>query len=702
MSSSDLVQPHQLSRQAVIYVRQSTPHQVLTNTESQRMQRAMSEHAQRLGWSADRITVVQTDTGVTATSTAGREAYKNLLSEVALGRIGVVLSYESARLSRNCSDWYPLLDVCALKRCLIADRDGVYEPWTPNGRLLLGMKGILSEFEMHTIRGRLLAGVQNKARRGELALALPAGLVRREDGAVVKDPDLQVQEVVALVFRTFDELRSAGKVVRHFNEHGLHLPRRLRNEETVWRAATVSAVLSVLTNPAYAGAFVYGRRRSAPEAQGNWAVRPRPRRCPMNEWSIVVRDRYPAYISWETFVRIQSVLRDNYLEYERSQTRGVPRDGQALLQGLMWCGECGHKMAVKYKHTVRYLCEYLRHRRRLPVCQVLPAEPIDREVVAAFLQALAPAELDMYEGAVQARQEQWSAIEGAQERELQRLRYEVHLAQRQYQRVDPDNRLVASELERRWEVALGGLREAEEKFQRARAERDKIVPLHLSREMKAAFTSLGESLPRLWEQGSLAAAQKKSLLRCLIDKVVARRTSRDRVAVRIVWRGGAVSQLEVGIPVASLQHLSGMAEMEAEVVKLAAEGKSDQEIAALLTARGFRSPRRQTVLRNTVKEIRLRRGHRQQRKCPAPRQVAGYLTVPAITKAVGASAHWVYDRIRRGTIAAERDPASGIYLVPAPPDTLDQLRRLRSGGADSDQAAESGRVAGGDLTRGPG
>lgn len=279
MSSSELVQPHHLARQAVIYIRQSTTHQVLTNTESQRMQCAMGEHAQRLGWSPERIAVVQRDTGVTATSTAGREAYKKLLSEVALGHVGVVLSYESARLSRNCSDWYPLLDVCAVRRCLIADRDGIYEPWTPNGRLLLGMKGMLSEFEMHTIRGRLLAGVQSKARRGELALVLPTGLLRREDGAVVKDPDLQVQQAIALVFGSFGELGSAGKVVRHFNEHGLRLPRRMRNEETVWRPATVPAVLSVLSNPAYAGAFVYGRRRTPTGTAGSAAVRRRPRRC---------------------------------------------------------------------------------------------------------------------------------------------------------------------------------------------------------------------------------------------------------------------------------------------------------------------------------------------------------------------------------------------------------------------------------------
>lgn len=259
MSNSELVQAQHLGRKAIIYIRQSSGHQVLNNTESGRMQRAMKEHAQRLGWHEPQVEIVEADTGVSAATTAGRDAYKQLLSEVALGNVGVVLSYESARLSRNCSDWYPLLDRCALSGCLIADRDGVYDPATPNGRLLLGMKGILSEVELHTLRGRLLAGLLNKAQRGELALALPAGLIRLEDGRGVKDPDLEVQHRIELVFTTFIRLKSASKVVRHFQRNQLRVPKRHRNEKTVWRVATVPGIIDTLRNPAYAGAFAYGR-----------------------------------------------------------------------------------------------------------------------------------------------------------------------------------------------------------------------------------------------------------------------------------------------------------------------------------------------------------------------------------------------------------------------------------------------------------
>jgi DNA invertase Pin-like site-specific DNA recombinase len=679
MISSELIQQHHRDRRAVVYIRQSTPHQVLTNIESQRLQRAMREHVQRLGWPDERIHTVEGDTGNTATTTAGRDAYKDLLSEIALGHVGIVVSYESQRLSRNCSDWYPLLDVCALKNCLIGDRDGVYEPWTPNGRLLLGMKGILSEIEMHTIRGRLVAGVQNKARRGELALALPAGLLRREDGAVVKDPDLQVQQSIELVFTTFLELKAASKVVRAFNGHDLRIPRRHRNEETIWRAPTLASVVGILRNPAYAGAFVYGKTRTVRNLDGDRSPRPQQKPREVNEWSVIVKDRYPAYISWETFERIGATLRDNHAEYDRNKTRGIPRDGSALLHGLMYCGECGHKMVVQYKDSTRYLCNYLRAQRQLPVCQYLPADSIDRVVVEAFFQALSPAELDLYEQAMQRRRDQSSEVNAAQQRELQRLHYEAHLARRQFDRVDPDNRLVAGELERRWENALRALRDTEEKFEYARRERDKVIPMSIPRELRTAFSSLGKSLPTLWQQKTLQRTQKKALLRCLIDKVVARRKCRDCVEVRLVWRGGAVSEFDVPITVGSIRELSSFETMEKQILALEAKGISDETIARQLTDRGFRSPLGDTVLPSTVKTIRLQHGRVHRFRGPRPRRVAKHLTLPQVAQRVGVKPHWLYNLINRGIVEIERDTTTGLYLFPDRPETLDDLRRLKAG-----------------------
>jgi DNA invertase Pin-like site-specific DNA recombinase len=390
------------------------------------MQRAMREHAQKLGWDDSRIHVVEADTGISATSTAGRDAYKRLLTEVAAGHVGIVLSYESTRLSRNCTDWYPLLDLCAYNDCLIADRDGVYDPASPNGRLLLGMKGILSEIELHTLRGRLIAGVQNKAKRGELALALPAGFVRQEDGHVVKDPDLQVQQVIDIVFQTFLTVKSVYKVVRHLREQGLRIPRRHRNAETIWREPTADAVMSILQNPAYAGAFVYGKSRTVHSAVDGHACTRQKR--DISEWSIVVRDRYPSYISWETLEKIRTMLRENYAEYERNKSRGIPREGPALLQGLAYCGECGHKMVIQYRGGTRYICCAVRRQTLTPVCQHIPAAPVDQHVTAAFFEALSPIEIDLYEQAMQSRHAQRQEDRKAQERELQRLRYEVQLA----------------------------------------------------------------------------------------------------------------------------------------------------------------------------------------------------------------------------------------------------------------------------------
>jgi DNA invertase Pin-like site-specific DNA recombinase len=675
MNSSELIRDHHRQRKAVIYIRQSSGHQVLTNVESRKLQHAMRARAEQLGWAEDRIEVVEADTGVSAQSTAGRDGYKALLSQLALGLVGIVISYESARLARNCSDWYPLLDLCTVSDCLIADRDGVYDPATPNGRLLLGMKGILSEVELHTLRGRLLAGIQNKARRGDLALALPVGLTRLDDGRVVRDPDVQVQEMLALVFRLFLERKSASKVVRHLQREGLRLPRRHRNETTVWRAPCVAVVLSILKNPAYAGAFVYGKTRSV-RMPGR---RPQQRRRAQEEWSVIVKDRYPAYVSWETFEQIQALLRDNYAAYDRNKSRGVPRDGAALLHGIAYCGACGHKLVVQYKGSARYLCNYHRQQAQTAVCQYLPADPIDQRVVAAFFEALAPAELALYDHALQARRDQQAEIDRAHVRELQRLRYEVDLARRQFDRVDPDNRLVAGELERRWEAALRTLREAEARVAEARAARDKVVPIGLSRELRTAFEALGQSLPALWATSTLRRAHRKALLRCLVDKVVVHRDGRDRIQTRIVWRGGAVTEMDIPVTVGALRELTDFATMEAKVLALEAQGESDDAIARALTADGFRSPLRPAVLPSTVKAIRLKHRRIHRYEGPRPRTVVGALTLPQIARAVDVKPHWLYHLIRRGIVEIERDPATKLYLFPDRPETVEALRQLRAG-----------------------
>ena len=673
---SELITDRHLARCAVIYVRQSSPHQVLTNQESLRLQYDLRRRALSLGWRDEDVEVIDADLGLSGAAANHREGFKDLIARVTLGQVGVVLSSEVTRLTRNCSDWYPLLDLCGYKDCLIADRDGVYDPGTTNGRLLLGLKGTISEVELHTIRARLTTGLLNKAARGELALILPAGLVREAGGVVVKSPDREVQARLDLIFAIFLRVRSATKVLRVLNERGLSIPRRGRFGDTVWRAPTVPAILAVLKNPAYAGAFVYGRSRSVRTAL---AARAAQKKLPREQWRIVVKDKYPAYVSWEAFEKIQAMLHDNYAEYSRNKTLGVPREGAALLHGIVYCGACGHKMVVQYKSGSRYICNYLRQQHGVPVCQYIPTDPVDAEAVAAFLKALAPAELDAFARAIALRRTADEATLKAQAQQVERLRYRAALAERQFDQVDPDNRLVAAELERRWEETLRDLRQAEASLAAAGQDAGRVIPFVVGPDLRSAFVEVGRRLPDLWNQPALTSARKKALLRCLIDKVVIHRAVRDTIAMRIVWRGGETSEAMVPVAVGSLADLSRSREMEAEIIARARAGESDQAIAAALTAAGHRSPLRNAVLRSTVQAIRLRHGIVHKPSQSHQRRIPGCLTVSQLTAKIGVTTHWIYDRIHNGTIAITPDAQTGLYLFPDVPRTLGAFRKLKAG-----------------------
>ncbi len=675
MNTSELITPSHLARKAIIYVRQSSPHQVLTNQESLRLQYALQQRALSLGWPSEAIEIIDADLGISGSTIHQRQGFKDIVAQVTLGEVGIILSIEVQRLSRNCSDWYPLLDICAFRNCLIADRDGIYDPASPNGRLLLGLKGQLSELELHTIRSRMTAGLLNKAERGELALSLPVGLVRDVYNRVTKDPNLEVQTRLTLIFSTFLRVRSASKVLDFFNSQELALPRRDRFGDLTWKKPTVAAILSILKNPAYAGAFVYGRSRTTRTPEGKVIIK----RLPPDQWKIVVKDKYAAYIDWPTFEKIQAMLVDNYAEYDRNKSRGIPRPGAALLHGMLYCGECGHKMVVQYKGGTRYLCNYIRQQHHTPVCQNLPGDPIDRAVVDLFFQALAPLELDAYAQAIAAQQATATHIDQAHQQQIQRLQYEAALAQRQFKRVDPDNRLVAATLEHQWETALRALKQAETTYAQREAQPD--PKLDLPPELQTAFQAVGQHLPQLWAQTPpvLTRQHKKALLRCLIDKVVVHRTAPDTVQIRVVWRGGETTTQQLPVPVGSLAHLAGAAEMEQMIIELSRAGTSDEDIAAQLTARGHRSPMSTIVLPNTVKTIRLKHGIMVKRSQSHPRNIPGYLTISQLTKQVDISAHWVYDRINNGTIQVVKDAKTRLYLFPDNPETLQMFRDLKAG-----------------------
>ena len=674
MNRSELVTPQHLARKALIYIRQSSPHAAISNQESLRLQYALQQRALSLGWRPEDIEIIDADLGLTGAIAQHREGFKDLISQVTLGQAGLILSTEVTRLSRNCSDWYPLLDICGYKGCLIADGDGIYDPGTPNGRLLLGLKGQLSELELHTIRARMTAGLLNKAQRGDLALQLPTGLLRRDDGQVIKEPNLEVQERLDLIFTTFLQRRTASKVLRFFNDHELLIPRRDRFGDLVWKKPSIAAILDILQNPAYAGAFVYGRSRTTRDPSGKVTTK----RLPMDEWRICVKDKYPAYISWETYEKIQAMLQDNYAEYDRNKTRGVPRPGSALLHGIVYCGECGHKMVVQYKGGTCYLCNYLNQQYRVPVCQNIPGDPIDARVVEAFFQAMSPIELDAYERALAIQQETGEKIELAHRQQLQRLQYEAELAWRQFNRVDPDNRLVAAELEKRWEAALRAFRQEEETHAQQPPTPEPLLSLPPA--LKEAFIAIGQKLPQVWHQEVLTRETKKALLRCLIDKVVIHRPVPHSVQTRIVWRGGDVTTLEIPVTVGSFADLPLAEEMEQIILDLSRQGKTDEEIAEYLTDLGHRSPMQTDhVLPNTVKCLRLKHGVFQKRSQSHPRHVEGYLTIPEIARRLDISPHWVYDRINNGRIQVVKDPETRLYLFPDEPATLEMFQALKDG-----------------------
>jgi DNA invertase Pin-like site-specific DNA recombinase len=681
MNTSELIQPRHLDRKAMIYVRQSSPNQVITNKESQRMQYALRERAVAIGWHKQDTHVIDADLGRSGTTIEMREGFQQLVADIALGTVGILLAFDATRLARNCSHWYQLLDLCGHHDCLIADRDGVYDPSSINGRLLLGLKGQISELELYTIRARLTAGILSKAERGELELTLPTGLIRTE-GVVTKHPSTEVRNRIDLIFATFLEQKSVAQTVRWFVNKDLRLPRRDRHGDIQWKRVTAASISSFLNNPAYAGAATYGRSRwKKSENTG----RMQQTKLPPQQWRYCVHDKYPEYISWDTFERIQAILRDNYTDYARNKTRGVPREGKALLHGIVYCGECGHKMCVQYKGGTQYLCNHLKQQTGAPVCQRIGGDAIDDQVVSWFFEALSVAEIDVAAAALESNDAEHCQVVAAHQQQVERLRYESQMAERQFMKSDPDNRLVTGELERRWERSLRELKSAEEELHRLQEDAPSyIIPADLLEMLR----DVGPRLPELWNAKLLTDAQKKALLRSLIDKVVIHRLAPDQVQTRVVWRGGATTSDVVRVTVGKFAWLSGAADMEATIKQMTAEGHSDVAIAEHLTAAGHRSPRADKVLESTVRLTRLRLGILRTTHQSHPRHVEGFLTIPQLAKELGVSRWWISDRIANGTIKAKKDERLKCYLFPDTPGVLAQLKALA---AEYQRQSGSGR-----------
>jgi hypothetical protein len=563
--------------------------------------------------------------------------------------------------------------LAALVGTLIADSEAVYEPRSYNDRLLLGLRGMLSEAELHLLHLRLDAGRMRQVAAGTFRHHLPTGLVRLPSGDVMKDPDQQVQRAVALVFERFAEVRSVHRVVRSLHENAILLPRRQlggpQSGELLWREPSLSNVMAILHNPAFAGAFAYGRRGPTEELRRG---KRRIVRQPLEQWVALRHGVYPAYISWETYMANQERLANNRYDYVR-RMQGAPRSGPALLVGLAVCGRCGQQMRVRYRSTIRYVCTARCDSHSLGQCFNVDGPSIEAAVVDAFFQALQPAELDVLDAALAQQEAERAQRLHYHSDQVKRAEYEARLAEKQYRAVDPENRLVAAELERRWEVALRLLAEARDvaRQQEARATAP-VLDAHLREQLR----NLSAALPSLWAAGRVPLDQQQELLRSLIRRVILTRPAPETVEVAVVWVSGALSRLTVRPPVGSSTQLHDYEQLVERIRVLSAEGCTDRAIARQLAVEGFQSAHRTVLPLSLVETIRRRHGfpslyERYRRE----RYTEGCWTVGGLAQALGVDVPWVQQQIAAGRIPARQHPHTKHHLIPDNPELLDVLRK---------------------------
>jgi DNA invertase Pin-like site-specific DNA recombinase len=578
-------------RLAIVYIRQSTVQQVERHQESTRLQYALVDRAFQFGWARETIVVVDDDLGRSGATIEGRLGFQRLVAEVGLGHVGLVLGVEMSRLARSCRDWHQLLEICALFDTLIADADGVYDPSNFNDRLLLGLKGTMSEAELHILKARMLEGRRAKARRGELGKPVPMGYMRRRSGEVVLDPDEQAQSTIRLVFDLFQRFRTVGKVLRYLVEHDIRMPVRTRGGagkgELEWHRANRPSLHNLFGNPIYAGVYAYGmrptdRRRQKP---GRPSTGRRPPR--LDEAEVFLPDRVPAYITWDQFQRIQEQVRSN-----RPNQVGPVRAGSALLSGLLVCGRCGLRMGATYNndgHAARYTCTGMHSSYGEPFCQSLKAAPVDAQVTLLVLQALEPAAIEASLAVAADLEAERTVLERQWRQRLERAQYRVDQARRRYASVEPENRLVARTLERDWETALADQTRLVADYERFRRER----PQSPSPGELAAIRTLTNDLPALWRAPTTTREERQTIVRLLLERVlVTVIDGTEQVRLECHWHGGNRTSRTLARPVARLKTLSTYPDLIARATDLHRAGHGFAKIAAALNEEGWRPPKR--------------------------------------------------------------------------------------------------------------
>jgi DNA invertase Pin-like site-specific DNA recombinase len=660
--NSEKVREGHLQRRAVVYVRQSTVEQLRHNHESRRRQYDLADQARAMGWHD--VEVIDEDLGRSGASATGRSGFQRLVGAVGLREVGAVFSLEASRLARNNRDWSQLVDLCGLTDTLIVDFDGVYDARLLHDRLLLGLKGTMSEFELGLFRQRSQEALRQKASRGELFFTVPVGYVLTPDGRCEQDPDQRVRQGIATVFERFAESGSVRQVLIGFRQDGLSLPavRYVHGARCiVWREATYSGIRRILANPIYAGAYAYGQRHTVTAVEGGRAVRRHGRPRPREEWPVLLPNVLPGYISWETYQRNQAQIRENATAVIGEATRGAAKDGPALLAGLLRCRRCGRQLQVRYGgsgRVVRYHCvgERVHHGGR--ACIAFGGLRVDQAVAAEVLKAVEPTALEAAVQAWEQLQAQPEARRNALELSVQQARYEAERAQRQFDRVEPENRLVAAELERRWNLALQELRRLE-------AELAQLPPPPSSPTAAdhAALMALAHDLPAVWRDPATDMRKKKQLVRLLIREIMVDLPADEPVVDLVIhWAGGTHTQLRVR-RYRTGEHRYAADEEVVDLVRKLAEVGPDRTIAAILNRLTLR-----TGKDNSWTETRVR-SFRSAHRIPvfASEKPRAWLTMDEAAARLGVSAMTVHRFITMGLLPARQVVAHAPWMI-APAD----------------------------------
>jgi DNA invertase Pin-like site-specific DNA recombinase len=655
------VQARHLKRNAYLYVRQSTLRQVFENTESTKRQYELRQRAVALGWRLDQVIVIDSDLGHSGASAVDREGFQRLVTEVSLGRAGIVMGLEVSRLARNSTDWHRLLEICALADSLILDEDGVYDPAHFNDRLLLGLKGTMSEAELHVLRARLRGGILNKARRGELEMRLPIGFVYDPEGRVRLDPDARIQESVRQLFRTFRRTGSASATVKAFRDQGLQFPRRLyrgpRKGDVLWAELGHSRVLWVLHHPRYAGAFCFGRSRQRKHPDGHHVMV----RLPPKEWAAFIRDAHEAYVTWEEFEQNVQLLRDNAHAVGADREKGAPREGPALLQGLAICAKCGERMTLRYhSQGTRRVPDYVCQRRRIqhgePICQHIQGGGLDDAIGTLLVKMVTPLTLEVALAVQKELESRGDESDRLRRREVEQARYATDLARQRYMQCHPDNRLVVDSLEAEWNQALRALAEAQERYDK----QQQAARTGLDDKQRASIMALAQDFSRLWNDPHTPDRERKRMARLLIADVTLLKDTEVHAQVR--FNGGATHTLHVPLSKPAWMLRQTPPTVVAEIDQLL-ENNTDGEIAQMLNRQGLTSGTGKPFHLSIV--ARIRTGHSLQSRYDRLR-TRGMLTLDEIAKCRNVTPDTIKIWRRAGLLVAHRYNDRGECLFEQP------------------------------------